>query len=534
MKDNFKQYWERIKAFWNERPLWQKVSFISALFLVIIGLSFVTYRGANPTLITLYNNLTPEETGQIKANLDSKGVASEIGANGTSIQVPEDQAEALSVELAAEGIPETGHIDYSFFGDQMGMGMTENEFQMVKLESMQNELAQMITSISNIDDAKVMINIPESSVWVNETDQPASAAIVLKIAPGANVDQSSINALYHLVSKSVPSLPPENIEIMDQNFNHLTLKGSDEQSFATFSDQLEVKSQIEEDIKERVQQMLGMLMGYNRVVTTVTADIDFTQENRTENLVVPVNEEDMEGIQVSVERITEAFEGQGAGAGGIAGTADNDITNYAEVNGGQNGDYERIEERINNDVSRIQKNIVESPYQLRNLGIQVLVDPTIPNTNGEVLSAAEQTQLQDDISQILTKIIRTSVPESVRQEQDVDLVENISVAMQPFNGRVNFANEPSSGLPLWNIYVMAGLGVALLIALIVLWSRRKNRVEEEELEYDQGGLSFVDDEVEDIPREEGEEVMKRRQIEKLALEHPDEFAKLLRTWLSED
>ena len=40
-----------------------------------------------------------------------------------------------------------------------------------------------------------------------------------------------------------------------------------------------------------------------------------------------------------------------------------------------NGDYERIEETVNNEVNRISKEIVESPYKIRDIGIQVMVEP---------------------------------------------------------------------------------------------------------------------------------------------------------------
>ena len=43
--------------------------------------------------------------------------------------------------------------------------------------------------------------------------------------------------------------------------------------------------------------MLGTIIGYDKVVVSVTADIDFSQENREENLVTPVDEENMEGLQ---------------------------------------------------------------------------------------------------------------------------------------------------------------------------------------------------------------------------------------------
>ena len=63
-----------------------------------------------------------------------------------------------------------------------------------------------------------------------------------------------------------------------------------------FTQQMQIKNQIERDIQRQVQNMLGTLMGFDKVITSVTADIDFTQENREENIVTPVDEENMKGI----------------------------------------------------------------------------------------------------------------------------------------------------------------------------------------------------------------------------------------------
>ena len=54
------------------------------------------------------------------------------------------------VELAAEGIPKSGNIDYSFFGQNASFGMTDNEFNVLKLDATQTELAKLMKSIEGI------------------------------------------------------------------------------------------------------------------------------------------------------------------------------------------------------------------------------------------------------------------------------------------------------------------------------------------------------------------------------------------------
>ncbi|WP_283776866.1 flagellar M-ring protein FliF C-terminal domain-containing protein, partial [Bacillus cereus] len=69
------------------------------------------------------------------------------------------------------------------------------------------------------------------------------------------------------------------------------------------------------------------------------------------------------------------------------GTGSNDTANYAETNGGSNsGDYEKSSNKINYEVNRIHKEIAESPYKVRDLGIQVMVEPPNPK-NAASLSA---------------------------------------------------------------------------------------------------------------------------------------------------
>ena len=181
---------------------------------------------------------------------------------------------------------------------------------------MQTELANLIKGIEGINDAKVMITIPETGIFVSDASAEASASIVLNTKPGYEFEQNQIQALYQLVSKSIPNLPTDNIVIMNQNFEYFDLNNKNNFSGSIFANQQEVKKEIERDIQRQVQSMLGTMIGHDKVVVSVTADIDFTQENREENLVTPVDEENMEGIAISAQKITETYTGAGNPVGG--------------------------------------------------------------------------------------------------------------------------------------------------------------------------------------------------------------------------
>ncbi|MFP3339861.1 hypothetical protein R0J91_17925, partial [Micrococcus sp. SIMBA_131] len=85
--------------------------------------------------------------------------------------VPKDQASDLKVSLAAEGIPKSGNVNYSIFSENMGMGMTDRQFDVVERDAMQNELSYLIEQIGGIQESKVMITLPTESVWLDETGE---------------------------------------------------------------------------------------------------------------------------------------------------------------------------------------------------------------------------------------------------------------------------------------------------------------------------------------------------------------------------
>lgn len=529
MNEKLLLYKDKLTKYWTERTNVQKGIIVGSFLLLVVLLIVVSMLGSRTNMVPLYTNLPLQETGEIKAQLDSRGIPSEIAANGTEIHVPETLVDSLKVELAAEGIPNSGKIDYSTFKDRMGFGMTDNEFNIMERAAMQTELANLIRGMDGVEQAQVMITLPEESIWVSSgNEQTATASVTLNVRPGYQLDQEQIRALYHLISKSIPNLPTDNIVVMNQRFEYLELKDQNiiDSTLTAFEQQRSVQRDIERDLQRQVQQMLGTLVGRDKVLVSVTTDIDFTKENRSEDLVTPVDVDNMSGLAVSIERISETYSGDSAQVGGIPGTGETDIPGYPGVTGGGAGDYERIEERINNDVNRIRREIVLSPYQVRDIGIQVMVEPPDPEDPNSL-----PPELLNDVKQILSTIVRTSISkEVVDQLTPEQITEKVFVSAQSFDGKLVFDEEIESGIPIW--YYVVGALVIFIILLIFLLARKNKQaglVEENEGEQAVGfDIPNINDE------QETEEKARRRQLEKMANDKPEEFSKLVRTWLADD
>lgn len=527
MKEKFMKIRADLSGYWTSRTKAQKGTLIGTLSGVVILAALITFFVTRTNFVPLYTDMSRSEIGQVKENLDSQGVPNKVAPGGTSILVPDNMVDDLLVSLASEGYPESGRIDYSFFSKNAGFGMTDNEFDVLKLASMQTEVANLLKGVKGVQDAKVMITMPEQGVFINQGKGEASASIVLKTEPGYQFSDTQITALYNLVSKSIPNLSTDNIVITNQYFEYFDLaKSQSGTSGTSIADQIQLKKSVERDIQRQVQMMLGTLMGQEKVVVSVTTDIDFQQEQREENLVEPVDKENMEGIALSVQRITETYTGKPPVDGGTTEGSDptDNFTNYAEGTT-DSGDYERIEETINNEVNRIRKNIVESPYRIRDIGIQVMVEPPVPDDRSSMPAG-----VQEDIERILSTIVRTSIDkESAGELSDEQIGNKIVVTVQPFFGKPSDTVSTASSIPWW-IYVIGGLLVVVIAVLLFFMFRKKRDVEEEEMFEEEIILN-----VEDINSEkETESTLRRKQLEKMAKDKPEEFAKLLRTWIAEE
>ena len=516
-----------LQQFWSSRTKRQKTTYIASVISVIAIAALLTFFLSRTEYAPLYKDVSRAEIGRIKEQLDAQGIPSQVAPGGTSILVPKQQVDSLLVSLAAEGYPHTGMIDYSFFSQNAGFGTTDNEFNMIKLASMQTELGNLIKGIQGVKDASVMITLPTQSVFLNESVQSASAAIMLVTEPGHQFTEPQVNALYNLVSKSLPNLSTDDIKIINQYSESIELRSGS--TGTNIVDQMDLKKSIESDLQRKVQMMLGTMIGQDKVIVSVTTDIDFKQENRQENLVDRVDE-DLDSLAISVQRITESFSGDGAVVGGIPEGEDptDNRTNYVEGNNA-NGDYDRLEETINNEVNRIRKDIVESPYKIRDIGIQVMIEPPDVEDLNSFTSTEEVKNILKAI--ISTSIDKTYVPATITDQYWED---KIAISTQVFNGKmITVDSNAQTKIPWWVYAIGAALLVVIAILVVAFFRKRKRDQElEEQLIIEEQQVSL---QIDDINTEqETEATLRKKQLEKMAKDKPEEFAKLLRTWIAED
>ncbi|RHW33309.1 flagellar M-ring protein FliF [Neobacillus notoginsengisoli] len=528
MNQQLRQYKQRYQEYWNSVSQKRKVVFIAAFLSIITILSLSIYFLTKTDYVPLYSNeMGPKEIGDIKAALDKEGYTKyKLDHNGTKILVPQEDAADLVVSMAAKGMPKTGSISFFDMTKDLQFGATDRQLDAMEREALQGEVSNLLRHVDGVKNAAVVISTPEESLFIREDQKkPSSASVVIEMEPGYQLEQQQIETLYHLVSKSVPNLDKENIVMTDQDGRGLTIQNETAGALNNYEMQRKIQKDIETDIQADLQQLLGTIIGQNKVLIQTYVRLNFDQVKTQENLVQSADPSAKEGIAVSVEEISKKYSGRDA-VSETTGTGQTDIPGYASPNGEQENTSEELEKRVNYEVNRISNEIVQSPYKIEDITINVGVEPPDP-ANPESLTLVTQQSIQ----QILSNVVRTALSDNSILSED-DISSRITVFAREFSGKAELpqAEEKGFGFPLWALYVLAAAAVLAVLLSIYLVKRRNKHEFEENDPFSEVQTA----QLEVAGTVEDEKVVIKKQVEEMAKEQPEEFVGLLRNWLSRD
>jgi flagellar M-ring protein FliF len=256
---------------------------IISVIAVIAGL--VVYMIIQqPAVTSLYASLPEAEKARVVEALRNGGVDVTLDPSTGDVLVPTTDYHSARIMLAAQGLPESVPDGYSTIGD-IPMGASRSVESVKIKQSQEIELARSISEIDGVIAARVHLALPEKSVFAR-TAVPPSASVFLQLSNGRSLGIHQVNAIIHLVSSSVPSMAKSDVTIVDQNGNLLS-KPYDDPSTVQNDSELEHRMKLEQIYRNRIIQLVSPIVGAGNVMAQVNVDIDFTQNEITEELVDP-------------------------------------------------------------------------------------------------------------------------------------------------------------------------------------------------------------------------------------------------------
>lgn len=500
----------------------------------------------------LFSGLNDQDGGAIVEALTQLKVPYEYNSTGTAILVPSDKVYDARLALASQGLPK-GTVTGFEAMDNQKLGITQFQEQINYQRALEGELIRSIQTISAVHTARVHLAIPKPSIFIREKQKP-SASVVLGLHGGRTLNEAQIRGIVHLVSSSLTGMEPDNVSIVDQTGRLLT--EANKMTDGINPTQLAYTAQVENNLTERIIEILSPVFGRENVRATVTANMDYSSSERTDEIYKPNG--DSTKATIRSQQLSESRDGADANPQGVPGVLSNSPPGAASAPIGGNpqapnassgntaaGSNSRKDSTINYEVDKTIQHTKEQVGKMNRLSAAVVVNnKSVTDKKGET---REVPLTPEEIAQI-DKLVKQAIGFNEERGDAINVVNQaftkvetpeIPLWQQP--DTLDFAK--SIGMP---------LGIALVAAILVFGVfkpllkplRNEFRDEGPELLPGQQSRPLLANQAGDndaelleqlqregtLPGRNKQEKMER--LRQLAKEHPQIVANIVKNWVN--
>ncbi len=509
-------YRTQISERFNALSRRNKILITSGVIVLIVLMVLAAMMMTRTHYVALVRGVTETKAAEITTKLDELGISWKSEANATAILVDETQIDKARMQLAIANITTDQGFTFADVMDRLSFTQTTEEKNKMFLYQTKSELESSFKSLDAIDNAVVMINVKESSSFLNLEEDVSSASVLLTIADGKTLSQDSVNGIVSFVQTAVKGLTKNTITIIDQNGVKLNVTSDSGDYVGTESQEMQ-KTTIEKRIEKSVIKLLSNIYGEENISVVTNVVLDFNSEQTDiVQFSAPVDGE-VEGMIRSSNVLKENV--VNGGSGGVAGTDSNttDVTQYPTLQNAES-DYTKTQEIYNRELNELKTTIVKAPGKIVDMSIAIII-------NSDVL---EDNALPEANRQALIEMI--AMASGAKDEK------KISVSAWSFHKEAEIPIDnvmPESGFMgisnnIWMI-VVAAL-VIIIILLIVFMRRRRAAALQQEVQE----IIEEQEELEEINTEFQDRSSPKFQIEKFIEANPDAVANLLRSWMNDD
>ena len=493
----------------NIRAIWQKVSLIQRALLISVVLTFaivislLVHWARKPDMRLLYQDVSPEEASKITEKISDAGIIYELRNGGTSIYVPAEHVYQLRLDMAKEGLPSGQQNGYRIF-DKEKIGVSPFVQNVNLKRALQDELAKSIQMIDGVVYARVHIVSSDQTLFTPDAGE-TTASVVLRLRPGYRISALNVAAITNLVASSVEGLSSENVTVIDSQGSLLSTQ-SDQTLSNGAGTVADYRERVEQNLADKVENMLATVLGPGRAVVRVSAVIDMNSVNTVTEIYDPTAKAPTKEEITSGSEIGPGVSSEGKGT--VPGSTKKDekiVTEY--------------------QVGKTVKQEVILPGKIKKLSVAAFVDLSVADSN-ETESGGQQAMIME-LSQV-EEIIRNAL--GLKQTDSLKVVH--AKFYRPNESLIG--EKPSN----WPRYIAiarhASLGTMAVCALLVLkilsGARKKaaSEASEEQLLGADGAMGL-------LPAEAGksESSMLRRQIANALQHNPNQVKHLFNSWIEE-
>ena len=558
----------KIKEKFVQLSIQYKIFMAGSLLLVILSGFFIVFlstRVGNAAL--LYKSpLSPDDYARVTMALQEQQVQFDTKQDQYILVKDPETAKNIRMTLGQAGIIPQNVRGWELF-DVQRFTTTDFERDINLRRAIIGEMTKHIKTLGDVEDVSIQVSFPDKKLY-SDSQTPVTASIVITPAPYSDIanNKAKIQGIVNLVAYGIPELKKDDVVVVDNKGNVLSdmlVPNDGDEQVRIAREQLRIMERERARYTARVVDALSISLPRDRYL--VSADIEFDWNTRTstkkeliptvikpDNPVTPYDDsETVLEVLVSEDRVEENYRGPSYIPEGPAGVDDN-------VPPGLKDKIDRFNQYEKNQTTRnvttgTQESLEKkAPYLIKRISISVAIDGTWvisrkPNgeeivSNGSIIR--EYTPIDAKELRSYQELVQGSVGFSAAR------LDQVVVRALKFDRTAQFALEDGvvrRRVLINRIILMSMFSLAGLIVLIILYrilathlEIRRRQKEEERLrqqalmreaalrqaEAEQAGM--------ELSMEERASNDLLDSVINAVREHPQETAKMLRTWLIEE
>lgn len=411
------QFQLQFKSFYAGLTTGRKVAISVGFAFLLSMLILALVYSPSKQFEVAYSGLAREDQTAILAFLQKNNIR-DFQLEGDTLLFPAEKSLDIKMLLAQEGLPNSGSgVGWEKF-DERAFGLTDFDQKVNKMRAIQGELSRTINKLEPVDNSRIHIVMPDDALFSSDKKSP-TASIYLKLKRGKTLSQRQVQGILHLTARAVEGLTPDNIAIVDSEGNMLTKVEEDDGGLdKVTSTQREHTKKLERELENKIRDILGRVVGFDKVVAKVQADIEFKKVETTIQDVDPERT-----ALLSSSRSEQSSQGAGLNPTGVPGVKSNLPNEKDDLQvGGSSQQSKQNSEVLNFDTKRTVSKIVEPVGTLKKMSAAVLVD-------GKMVDGKFQARSQDELNMI-TKLVKNAI--GFQENRDSITVESAQFELDEF------------------------------------------------------------------------------------------------------
>lgn len=567
MNEWLKKLISQISSLWGKWSILQKLVLGGIILVAVFGIVMLFSVSSAPTMVPLIDTpIVDEDTrDKIIVRLNEENIKTSVSATGVISVADETIARRMrSILIREDLIPQ--NIDPWAIFDVERWTLTDFERNVNKRRAIIEEVRQHIKALDDVDDASVVVNIPETTLF-SADQNPVSASVIVYPKPGSDIvtNRKKVEGIQKILKFAVEGLKDENITIADSSGTVLNdFEGMKEWDRLTrIEKEQKLIAQLEAQYRAKILNALQQIYGIDRVRDlNLKIEMDMSDKAvqtrdylpttiKPDNPETPYDDSQIvQSITLSSETSTTRWQGSGYNPEGPAGVEGQTAPAYKDMSN-LYGLSEQSIVKKNELVGQRDTTETVSPSMGRRT-VSVNIDGIWQRKRDDKgvfiikngMLEREYLPITSEELQAAAKVVQDSVGYN-RSRGD-----SVSVLNIQFDRTAQFEKEDAAFLQkkqteqtiLYSLIALAFILVSFIVyRMISRELERRRRIKEEELlrkhqmerektlwEAEQAGMEVS------MSVEERKRLELQENAINMAKEHPEDVALLIRTWLMEE